>query len=241
MGTCQPLRANGEPCLPGEDDTCASGICSSLEGVCCNSFCDGSCETCATGTCQTAGYGTDPKDICESCSQCDGQSSNCTYVPSGETGPHSYCDQEPPSTCGYDGTCNGSGGCRLWSNKTICLPAGCYGGAMCDTDSKCDGWGDCLYSMCAECSSGECTPDGSACEDDNPCEPDCAQKECGDDGCGGSCGVCGGMMICNGYYCEECFPDCPGDCGPDGCGGSCGECPHGDGWYCDGTFCRQTS
>ncbi len=30
-----------------------------------------------------------------------------------------------------------------------------------------------------------------------PCEPDCAGKECGDDGCGGTCGTCTGGQACN--------------------------------------------
>jgi len=34
------------------------------------------------------------------------------------------------------------------------------------------------------------------------CIPDCVNKECGDDGCGGSCGVCGSNMECNLGRCE---------------------------------------
>jgi len=79
------------------------------------------------------------------------------------------------------------------------------------------------------------------------CTPNCTDKLCGGDGCGGECpnycgsqtcdfetGLCIGEVACpppcltteicfNGYCC---VPDCEGkDCGLDGCGGECpGEC-----------------
>ncbi len=60
------------------------------------------------------------------------------------------------------------------------------------------------------------------------CTPDCTGKECGDDGCGGSCGTCTAPQTCGGGGTVNvcgCTPrtTCPaGDnCGsvPDGCGG----------------------
>ncbi len=61
------------------------------------------------------------------------------------------------------------------------------------------------------------------------CQPVCANKECGDDGCGGTCGkcpsaapTCGGAGKCV----ATCAPACANkECGDDGCGGSCGTCP----------------
>ena len=47
------------------------------------------------------------------------------------------------------------------------------------------------------------------------CVPDCEDKECGDDGCGGSCGTCGDDDPCNGNeLCEDgiCAYDSPPDC-----------------------------
>ena len=68
-----------------------------------------------------------------------------------------------------------------------------------------------------------------AAEETIACTPRCGQRECGDDGCGGSCGSCfdaGGQRapeLCIEGRC--CLPDCLGrDCGDDGCGGSCGSC-----------------
>jgi peptidoglycan/xylan/chitin deacetylase (PgdA/CDA1 family) len=64
--------------------------------------------------------------------------------------------------------------------------------------------------------------------DPGDCEPDCTGLECGDDGCGGSCGTCDAGWDCESGLCIEepvCVPDCAGlDCGDDGCGGSCGSC-----------------
>jgi hypothetical protein len=67
-----------------------------------------------------------------------------------------------------------------------------------------------------------------------PCVPDCVGRECGDDGCGGSCGVC--PAVFPNSYCtlagqcsclaENCGFD-GSECGSDGCGGSCGECDPG--------------
>jgi hypothetical protein len=55
------------------------------------------------------------------------------------------------------------------------------------------------------------------------CQPQCEDKDCGPDGCGGNCGECGGLQVCWDGIC--CSPDCDDfDCGPDGCGGSCGYC-----------------
>jgi hypothetical protein len=56
----------------------------------------------------------------------------------------------------------------------------------------------------------------------------CFDRECGPDGCGGSCGDC--WWYGAGYECDAdglcaCTPDCTGqECGDDGCGGSCGDC-----------------
>jgi hypothetical protein len=82
------------------------------------------------------------------------------------------------------------------------------------------------------------------------CVPECTGRECGPDGCGGSCGpgcapdwTCGvdGRCACDGTACGAaccpagdvcgagggcCTPSCAGrECGDDGCGGDCGTCP----------------
>lgn len=62
---------------------------------------------------------------------------------------------------------------------------------------------------------------------------DCTGKECGTDGCYGSCGSCGTGLTCVEGKCEACQPDCEGkECGSDGCGGLCGLCDSLVGEHC---------
>jgi hypothetical protein len=74
------------------------------------------------------------------------------------------------------------------------------------------------------------------------CIPNCTDKICGNDGCGGKCGKCGAGQQCDATgKCEAipCVPDCAGKaCGDDGCSGVCGNCPlfH----ECDNGTCKQT-
>ncbi|MFT5429574.1 MAG: RHS repeat-associated protein [Myxococcota bacterium] len=65
------------------------------------------------------------------------------------------------------------------------------------------------------------------------CDPDCDNRACGPDGCGGTCGSgCSSGKGCLDGQCQGtgCDPTCGyGDtvrvCGDNGCGGSCGTCP----------------
>ncbi|HOX46485.1 MAG TPA: hypothetical protein PK668_22970 [Myxococcota bacterium] len=62
--------------------------------------------------------------------------------------------------------------------------------------------------------------------DTHPCVPDCEGMECGDDGCGGSCGGCGPTEECVSPGRCQCAPVCGRqECGLDSvCGVSCGDC-----------------
>jgi len=76
------------------------------------------------------------------------------------------------------------------------------------------------------------------------CLANCAGKECGDDGCGGECGVCQKGFACLAGACvesiEPCTAACSGKvCGDDGCGGSCGECP--EGMTCENGTCAEST
>jgi hypothetical protein len=77
------------------------------------------------------------------------------------------------------------------------------------------------------------------------CTPNCAGKQCGDDGCGGSCGTCQDPATCAADgKCVDCKQEC-GEmkCGPDPvCNLPCGTCR--EGWVCeDGgcVGCEQTN
>jgi len=72
----------------------------------------------------------------------------------------------------------------------------------------------------------------------------CENKQCGDDGCGGSCGSCEDGTQCTDYLSSDQLGTLPAgqcvclaycldkDCGDDGCGGSCGSCDE-SGTQCD--------
>ncbi len=104
--------------------------------------------------------------------------------------------------------------------------------------------GAALAAGCDGNNAGDGDGDG-----DGDCAPQCdlfgQPFECGDDGCGGSCGTCPAGETCGGIFGVECIevPPCEPqcslggqafECGDDGCGGSCGTCPVGE--TCGGPF-----
>jgi hypothetical protein len=128
--------------------------------------CDGFCESQSPSGCycdsQCMTYGDCCPDACALCGICE---------PSGETGGEEEGGGTDPESC-------------LGFCENI-APSGCY----CDT--SCVLYGDCCPDACALC--GACDSGGEAGggeETGGGCVPDCAGKTCGDDGCGGSCGVC---------------------------------------------------
>ncbi len=60
-----------------------------------------------------------------------------------------------------------------------------------------------------------------------PCVPNCKNKNCGPDGCKGTCGTCKVGYTCKDGKCV-CVPNCKNkNCGSDGCKGTCGTCKVG--------------
>jgi hypothetical protein len=79
-------------------------------------------------------------------------------------------------------------------------------------------------------------PDGDVTvpdDDQGGCVPACDGKQCGPDGCLGTCGVCDPGIPCQDGVCVcDAAKNCTGkECGPDGCGGECGTCK--DGFECN--------
>ena len=112
----------------------------------------------------------------------------------------------------------------------LCGPDGCGGVCgVCGENESCSTAGIC-WCKNEVCEDSCCQP-GHACFQGICCEPQCAGKECGDDGCGGVCGDCGPQGSCEADSCI-CQSYCVGkECGDDGCGGSCG--------WCDTGFCTE--
>lgn len=103
------------------------------------------------------------------------------------------------SKLGFWSCLPGESGCNEWLEPKKCPPG----------------------HVCACRGARWCFPKGPPCI----CLPDCDGKECGDDGCDGSCGNCDANSLCIEGECV-CQPDCAGkECGDDGCGGQCGVCP----------------
>lgn len=168
--------------------------------------CGGSCGTCP------AGYVCNAQGLCE-VQPC---TPNCAGKQCGPDGCGGSCGTCPAGNICQNGICV-SAGCGADPAQTcqgLCGDAG-TGGCWCD--DLCEAFGDCCPDYEA-CCSGQCVPD-------------CTFKECGPDGCGGSCGTCPQGQTCNSFgqcVSSGCTPACAGkECGPDGCGGTCGTCPAG--------------
>jgi len=123
-----PLVLNGRPCSDGAQ--CESRLC--VDGVCCSGACTGSCVACnvpgSMGTCAPISAGEDPSD---------------------------ECPQDPVSTCGRDGTCDGQGACRHYKVGELCAPGGCTGDKE-TAASKCNGAGACVPGPTVSCSPNVC-------------------------------------------------------------------------------------
>jgi len=122
-----------------------------------------------------------------------------------------YCDEEGktflPEACKPQHSCK-DGACKPW----VCTPnlPVCNG----QTATKCDALG-----LAPLPGGTPCNPPAQSCVDGKcvDCQKNCAGKECGDDGCGGSCGTCTGEDVCKAGTCAPPGMDCNNDGMDDGC------------------------
>ncbi|CAN97023.1 hypothetical protein predicted by Glimmer/Critica [Sorangium cellulosum So ce56] len=141
------ILADGElfiPALPGDpcetDADCAGVSC--VDGVCCDVPCAGACMACSA-----AKKGAGP----------DGA---CGPIQAGAD-PDDDCAEEPTSSCGATGVCDGRGGCQLRAQGTPCGAASCKDASELVEAPLCDGRGVCAEGdtrSCAEyrCVAGAC-------------------------------------------------------------------------------------
>lgn len=102
-------------------------------------------------------------------------------------------------TCSDGVFCNGDE--RYVAGSCMSGVPPCDDGAACTTDQCNEDKGLCVYALGPSCPS--CArPD---------CQPDCSGKECGDDGCGGSCATCPDDLFCVDGTCTVVTQ--PGTCG----------------------------
>jgi hypothetical protein len=165
----------------------------------------------------------------EACQTTDGQSGACQAAACVVTC-EAACED---LACGDDG-CGGS--CGECDGDLACVEGACVTAPVCG-DGACQPGED-----CAACAEDCACPCGEACQDGACVFTACDERECGDDGCGWTCGMCPLDEHCEDGACvagpvcgdEQCVEgeDC-GSC-PDDCGCGCGE-------GCVGGACKFTA
>lgn len=127
-GQCVKKQAKGASC--GAANECASGLC--VDGVCCDSGCTEPCMACNVV----------------------GSSGTCSVVPDGTAAP-ADCGTSEPFSCGYNGTCNGDGGCAYYPQSQSCAPGSCANGTM-TAERFCSGSGACKPGVTTGCGAYVC-------------------------------------------------------------------------------------
>jgi hypothetical protein len=239
--SCPPYKCNGSACgnACGSDNdcvapnACVAGKCGKKPpGGLCNNANECSSGFCSQGVCCQ----TDCKGSCFSCSLPNSRGS-CTAVPSGALDPANVCKDDGVSSCDRDGTCDGSGKCRLYANGQICAGATCVAGTATGI-SACNGKGDCLKGVVRACQTYKCNADGTgcyeSCVDGNQCvSPNvCKNSSCGLQPIGAPCPLgnaqCAPPGLCFQGSC--CATQCDGvckSCGLQGKEGTCTNIPKG--------------
>ena len=171
----------------------------------------------------------------------------CDWKQCGSDGCGGTCGECPEGeSCSVAGVCEGKAECIPNCDGRQCGGDDCGGscgdcagvgdGNFC-TDTKCQNFQCVAVPNANECAGGEGT-----CVEGQCCVPNCfladgSAMECGDDGCGGTCGECRAGSACVNDKCINCTADCTGkECGDDGCGGDCGSCEAGEG--CKDGLCQ---
>ena len=124
--------------------------------------------------------------------------------------------------CGDDG-CGGP--CGFCDDGLACVEGQCKSSGDGQLGAPCQGNPDCALSMCVEmgdgmvctkaCAGDSACPSGFDCQEKQAngvpllvcvptgaCQPDCQSKQCGTDGCDGSCGTCGAGYECVAGQCK---------------------------------------
>ncbi|MDO8459911.1 MAG: hypothetical protein Q7S74_02275 [Nanoarchaeota archaeon] len=224
-------------------------------------FC-GSGQTCSNGACEN--INTCTNECSSGQIKCNSETTHQDCFYNSATGCYSWRDLGSCANgCDY-----GTGTCRPECGGIGGCPNRCNGNLI-ETNGVCIATNTCQYTSPAQSCTYQCNPStvsccgaaGQACCSGNSCTsgytcdgvtcqisgggciPDCAGKSCGGDGCGGSCGSCGGSYCSNTVVIT---PYCTGtscsttqsDCGAVGCsGGACNPCGSVGKICCSGDTC----
>jgi len=190
VGDCK--LANGQMATSATE--CASGIVA--DGVCCNVACEGTCQACR-------------RDLKESGTL----SGICDNAKSG-TDAHADCEATDVAACGFDGTCDGRGACRLYPAGSSCGDSACVDNRA--TGRVCDGLGACTETAAGiACGFFACV-DGNGCKTGCETDAECnARSHCE----GGAC-VPNEGASCDGDHVVVSPDGARFDCAPFKCEGS---------------------
>jgi hypothetical protein len=205
---------DGNPCTDG--DSCKDGECVAGPDIC-QCYTDDDCLV------------LEDDDLCNGTLFC--QVDHFPYLCEVDPQTLPNCEANQPQQCALWGCLPGSGECVLIAAKEgqscddgdpcttadTCVGVACVGaplpGICTANEPFCQGSDVCLCDACGaqcaevlevcqspawECKAGECVP----------CQPQCQGLQCGDDGCGGSCGTCPGTSSCD-VASGLCLCDCP--------------------------------
>ena len=253
-GGSDPSGANPKACGGGGNPVCGNGQCEVGESqVSCPADCGGGGPVCGNNQCEEGENATSCPQDCStgtcgngSCEVGENQANCPADCGGGTTCGNGTCEDaagEDCKTCSLDCGCPDGFYCNLQGmcvdmDAPVCTPdcegKQCGNGGCADQPGvcgSCPGFLTCADGMCKNADAGDVTTEPE--QDVVTCIPDCIAKGkvCGDDGCGGSCGVCPPETPgCNeGFMCVECTGNvCYPGCAPCADGFGCNE----KSWQC---------
>jgi hypothetical protein len=168
---------------------------------------DGQCVDEGTQICEPGDKRCSGDDAYETCKKDGTAWSNPAACPAGASCDDGICLAGPQS-CATVLQCMLQGNCGDF--EASCFE-GCFEGVSAEVAGQAMAFYECVFGYCEKWGPSEpcfqtqqitgCAMELADCKDTEPCQPKCAGKQCGGDGCGGSCGSCSGGQTCDQGQC----------------------------------------